>query len=221
MVGLCAAGGPDAGLRPDSLIRSIDQAESARDANLLAYKVSEYYIIKNSRFSRPVEALVETHYKRGAATTHKVVSSSGPGLLTRALERLLQEESQMSHGRLKEQSVITSANYDMKLIGKEPVNGTLCAVMELSPKRRSPYLLKGHLWVSTADNLIVKIEGKPPASPSIFAGRPEIVRYYEHLNGFAMAQRSHAVSGTFLFGQSTVDIDYRDYHLITSPRRAR
>jgi hypothetical protein len=65
---------------------------------------------------------------------------------------------------------------------------------------------------------IVKIEGKPPTSASFFSGRPQVVREYEEVNGFVLAQHSHAVSSSFLFGRSTVDIEYRDYHLITLRR---
>ena len=104
----------------------------------------------------------------------------------------------------------------MKLVGKEPVGGTMCDVLELTPKRKSPYLLKGRLWVDPAKMMVVKIDGKPPTSASFFSGRPQVVREYKHLEGFALAHHSHAVSSSFIFGQSIVDIEYRDYHLIGS-----
>ena len=205
--------------RQQDLIRQIDQAELRRESNLTAYTVSEYYTIRNSHFSKPAEAMIETTYKRGEGKTYKVLSRSGPSLLrNRVLDRLLQEGTQMSRGRMHEQAIITSANYEMKLTGKEPVGGTLCDVLELTPKRKSPYLLKGRMWIDPAKMMIVKVEGKPPASASFFSGRPQVVREYKHLNGFALAHRSHAVSSSFLFGQSIVDIEYRDYHLIASAR---
>ena len=216
IVGFCNVSGIDIHERQADLIRCIDLSESLREARLAGYTVAEYYTIRNSRFSRPAEARVEARYRRGEGVTYRVQSRSGPSLLNRALDRLLQEESQMSRGRAREQAVITSANYNMKPLGREVVNGTLCAVLDLTPKRRSPYLLKGRLWVNAADIKVVKIEGKPPTSPSFFTGRPEIVRQYKQVDGFALAELSHAVSRSFLFGQSTVDIEYRDYHIVTS-----
>jgi hypothetical protein len=205
--------------RQQDLIRQIDQAELSRESKLTGYTVSEYYTIRNSHFSKPAEAIIETTYKRGQGKTYKVLSRSGPSLLrNRVLDRLLQEETQMSRGRMREQAIMTSANYDMRLIGKELVNGIMCDVLELTPKRKSPYLLRGRLWVDPAKMMIVKVEGKPPASASFFSGRPQVVREYKHLEGFALAHHSHAVSSSFLFGQSIVDIEYRDYHLIGSAR---
>jgi hypothetical protein len=219
VAGGCICNDLDVRERQQDLIRQIDQAELSRESKLTGYTVSEYYTIRNSHFSKPAEAIIETTYKRGQGKTYKVLSRSGPSLLrNRVLDRLLQEETQMSRGRMREQAIITSANYDMKLLGKELVSGIMCDVLELTPKRKSPYLLRGRLWVDPAKMMIVKVEGKPPASASFFSGRPQVVREYKHLEGFALAHHSHAVSSSFLFGQSIVDIEYRDYHLVGSAR---
>jgi hypothetical protein len=217
VVGACNCNDLDVGKRQQDLIRQIDQAELRRESKLTGYTVTEYYTIRNSHIGNPAEATIETTYKRGQGKTYKVLSRSGPSLLrNRVLDRLLQEETQMSRGKMREQAIITSWNYDMKLVGKEPVSGTMCDVLELTPKRKSPYLLKGRLWVDPAKMMIVKIDGKPPTSASFFSGRPQVVREYKHLEGFALAHHSHAVSSSFIFGQSIVDIEYRDYHLIGS-----
>jgi hypothetical protein len=94
----------------------------------------------------------------------------------------------------------------MKLIAQQLVDGTMCDAIELIPKRKSPYLLKGRMWVNASDMMLVKIEGQPPTSASFFEGRPEIVREYKQIHGFSLAQHNHAVSSKFLVGQSTVDI---------------
>lgn len=219
VLGGCNCNDLDVRERQQDLISQIDQAELRRENKLTAYTVSEYYTIKNSHFSKPAEAIIETTYKRGQGRSYKVLSRSGPSLLrNRVLDRLLQEETQMSRGRMHEQAIITSANYEMKLMGKESVGVIMCDVLELTPKRKSPYLLKGRLWVDPAEMMVVKIEGKPPASASFFSGRPQVVREYKHLDGFALAHHSHAVSSSFLFGQSIVDIEYRNYHLIAARR---
>jgi hypothetical protein len=218
IVGLCCCDALKATDQLD-LIRRIDAAELTRETNLAGYTVTEYYTIRNSHFSRPAEATVEVTYTRGEGKTYKMLSRSGPSLLqNRVLDRLLQEEGQMSRGKLREQVIITSANYEMKLIAQQPVGGILCDVVELVPKRRSPYLLRGRMWVDAANMRMVKIEGKPPTSASFFEGRPQIVREYTQIDGFALAQRNHAASNNFLLGQSTVDIEYRDYHVLSSTR---
>lgn len=212
VVGLCICNNLGAGDPQQELIRRIDAAELSREASLAAYTVTEYYTIRNSHFSRPAEVTVETTYTRGQGKTYKVLSRTGPSLLANGvMDRLLREETEMSRGRMREQAIITSANYEMKLAGREMVDGIACDVVELTPKRKSPHLLKGRMWVDSADATAVKIEGRPSASASFFEGRPQVVREYKKINGFAFAERIHAVSSSFLFGKSTVDIEYRDY----------
>lgn len=209
--GLCASA------PQEDLIRRIDAADSSREANLVGYTVTEHYTISNSHFSRPAMAAVEATYKRGEGKTYKVLSRSGPSLLENtALDRLLREEGEMSRGNVREQAVITSANYQMKVVGQESIDAVVCQVVELTPKRKSPYLLKGRMWVDPAGPTVVKIEGKPSASVSFFEGRPQVMREYKNVNGFALAQRIHVVSSSFFFGKSTVDIAYRDYHVIAA-----
>ncbi len=220
IVGLCSGGKFNDGQRQEDLIRCVEERETWRDANLAGYTVTEYYTVKNSHFSSPAQAVVKAQYKRGEGTSYRVLTRSGPSLLNKALERLVREESDMGRGKEREQAIITSANYRMKLIGSDPLNGAAALVLELIPKRKSPHLLNGRMWVSAADMAIEKIEGKPPVSVSFFVGRPDITREYARIGGFALARSSHAVSHSFLFGQSAVDIEYRDYHL-SAPARAR
>jgi hypothetical protein len=219
VLGRCTCSGVETTERQQELIRWIDETELSREAKLAAYTVTEQYTITNTHFSRPAEATIETTYKRGQGKTYRVLSRSGPSLLrNRVLDRLLQEESQISRGRARAQAIITSANYEMKPMGKESVGGTRFDVVQLFPKRRSPYLLNGRMWVDPARMMIVKVEGKPPVSASFFIGRAQVVREYTQIDGFPLAQHSHAVSSSFFFGQSTIDIDYRNYHVITSKR---
>jgi hypothetical protein len=219
ILGRCTCSGVETTDRQQDLLRWIDQTELAREAKLAAYTVTEYYTITNSHFSRPAEATIETTYKRGQGKTYRILSRSGPSLLrNRVLDRLLQEESELSRGKAREQVILTSANYDMKLIGRDSLPGPVFDVVRLIPKRRSPYLLNGRLWVDPARMMIVKVEGKPPSSASFFIGRPQVVREYAQIDGFPLAQHSHAVSSSFFFGQSTIDIEYRNYHVITSKR---
>ena len=109
VVGACNCNDLDVGARQQDLIRQIDQAELRRESKLTGYTVTEHYTIRNSRIGNPAEATIETTYKRGQGKTYKVLSRSGPSLLrNRVLDRLLQEETQMSRGKMREQAIITS-----------------------------------------------------------------------------------------------------------------
>ena len=82
---------------------------------------------------------------------------------------------------------------------------------ELTPLAKSTHLLKGRIWVDAKDHSLVRIEGKPGASPSFFTGRPMIVREYAKTDGFSLARQSRASTDGFLLGKTDLTIDYSDY----------
>ena len=178
------------------LIRGIDQAELNRQQNLAGYTVTEYYRVTNSHFQTSVQ------------------SRSGPSLLqSKILDRLLASEHDMSRGTARSKSLMTSANYEFKLIGEETVGGRACELVSLNPKAKSTYLVRGKAWLDAKSFILVRLEGKPTQSPSFFAGSPAIVREYQEIDGISVARQSRATTESFLLGKTEVTIDYLDYQL--------
>ena len=218
---ICAAGNgaaPDL-VREESVIRGVDQAEVHRETDLTGYSVTGHYTVRSNRFQTSAEVTVAIVYSRGAGKSYQVLSRSGSSVLqTRVLDRLLQEEAAMSRGDLRPHVVVTSANYRMRLISKEPLAGRQPDVLELIPLTKKPHLLKGRAWFDAEDHSLVRIEGRPAASASFWAGRPMIVREYEKIDGFSMARQSHALSDTLLLGKTELTIEYSGYKLTASAK---
>jgi hypothetical protein len=200
--------------REQQIIRALDQAWQDREAGLAVYSVTEHYAIRNSRLDSPAEATVAVSYTRGVGKTYRVISRSGSSLLqTRVLERLIKAEEELSRPGQRQSASLISANYQMKLIGEEAVDGRPCDVLMLTPRARSPHLLKGKAWLDSRSHALVRLQGRPTASISFLAGRPEITRDYEETDGFSLARRSRAISETFLLGRTELTIDYTSYKI--------
>jgi hypothetical protein len=194
------------------VIRDIDAVERNREANLAGYSVTEHYTIQNSHFQMAAEVVVQAAFKRAAGKTYQIQSRSGPSMLKdRLMDRILQEEANMSRGSAREQSLITSANYDMHLIGEKKIGDRRCLELDLVPRVKSPHLLRGKVWVDSGNKALVRIEGQPPVGQSFFAGRPQVVRDYAVVDGIAFAQRSHAITSGLIQGKTEVTIVYDHY----------
>jgi hypothetical protein len=197
-----------------AIVRAIDQAQVDREARLAGYTVTEHYLLRNSRFQDPAEMTVETTYVRGAGKTYHVVSETGPSMLqTHVLDRMLKEEAAMSKGEQRKKALVISANYDLKVIGQETLGGRNCDLVELNPRAKSPHLLKGKAWLDAGTHVLVRIEGRPTASPSFLAGKPEVIRDYTEIEGFSLAEKSHAISDSFLLGKTDLTIEYTNYRV--------
>jgi len=60
-------------------------------------------------------------------------------------------------------------------------------VLSLTPKRSSPYLFKGTLWVDANDYSILQLEGTATKSPFFLTGAAQVSRQYAGISGFPMA----------------------------------
>jgi len=94
-------------------------------------------------------------------------------------------------------------------------------VIELTPKRNSPYLFKGTLWVDAKDYSIVQLKGTASKSPLFLTSAAQVTRQYMNVSGFPMATHAMAISNSSLLGQTVVKIDYKDYQIDIRPNGDR
>jgi negative regulator of sigma E activity len=199
----------------EDLIHRIDLAVHARDEAILAYTVTEHYAVFKDHDEQHAAAdmVVKTTYRKDEGKTFSVVSESGSELLRKVLENVLDNEKRMTQPANRRTVVITSANYEMNVKGSDPVNGRDCVALALQPKRSSPYLFRGTVWVDARDGSIVQLEGVTAKAPSVFTGPSQVFRQYAPLAGFSMATHARAVSHSWLLGQIIVKIDYSGYQI--------
>jgi hypothetical protein len=195
-------------------IRAIDAAELRRETRLRGYTVTEHYTIKSSRFHNSAEMTVAVEYQRDKGKTYKVISRTGSAMLqSRVFDRLLREEGEMSRGEARQGLLMNSRNYEMRLKSEENREGRKTYVLDLTPRKASPHLLKGRAWIDAEDGTLMRIEGRPTASSSFFAGRPMITREYEKVGDLSLAKSTIADSSSFFFGKTELHIEYNDYHI--------
>ena len=110
-------------------------------------------------------------------------------------------------------ALITPANYEMTAKGLGVVDGRKCVAVEIKPRKESPYLFSGTIWVDAQTESIVQLQGITSKSPSVLTGPSQVFRQYMIMDGFAMATHAHAVSNSSLLGQTVIKIDYTGYQI--------
>ena len=200
------------------VLRQVDAAVKARIDGIAGYTAIEHYaVFRNKDETHPAaEMTVKTTYKRETGKTYEILSESGSGAIRNfVLSAILDNERHVNEPGVREGAWVTTANYEMKVKpgGIQTVEGRNCFAVSLTPRRKEPYLLDGTLWVDSIDGKIVQIEGKGSKSSTVFSGATEMMREYADVDGFAEAIHARAESDSFLFGQTIVTIDYRDYRI--------
>jgi hypothetical protein len=204
--------------QPDAtaaILEGIDASVHARENLLLGYTVTEHYaVFRNHDEQHPAaEMVVKTTYQRDVGKNFSVVSETGPLLLRKMLETILDSERKMTQPANRATAVITPGNYEMTVNEPETVNGRNCMAVAIKPRRVSPYLFNGTIWVDAQDQSIVQLKGISAKSPSLFTGPSEVFRQYTLIDGFSMATHAKAVSNSSLLGQTILKIDYTGYQM--------
>lgn len=222
----CLAAIPASAQQPTNpeVVRGIDNAVQARLEGVAGYTVTEHYAVdRNNDEAHPVaEMTVKTTYRKDTGKSYTILSQSGSEIIRRlVLSAILDNERQINKPGVREEAWLTSANYEMKLkLGTTlRVDERDCFVLSLTPRRKSPHLIEGTIWVDSSDYSIVQVQGTASKSSSVFTGPTQLMRNYEKVAGFAQATRARATSDSFLFGQTIVTIDYRDYQVELFPQK--
>ena len=191
-----------------SVVRGIDAAVMARIDGIAGYTVTEHYAVyRNKDEEHPVaEMTVKTTYKKETGKSYAIVAQSGSEIIRKlVLGAILDNEQRINQPGIREGSWLTSANYETNLKpgGTQRLDGRECLVLDISPNRKTPYL----------------IQGTASKSSSLFTGATHVFRQYTTVNGFSMATHARATSDSFLFGQTIVKIDYQGYDIQLRPAK--
>ena len=205
-----------------AVIRGVDASVKTRMQSVSGYTVTEHYaVFRGQDEAHPAaEMLVKTVYARDAGKSFTILSQSGSSLLrSEVLGTLLANEKRMSQPGNVGAALIDSENYQMKIAlnSRQQLEGRDCLVVELTPRRNSPFLFRGTLWVDATDYSIVQLKGTAAKSPFFLTNAAHVTRQYANVNGFPMATHAMAVSSSTLLGQTIVKIDYKDYQIDIRP----
>ncbi|QNI30396.1 hypothetical protein H7849_14615 [Alloacidobacterium dinghuense] len=201
---------------PDTVITHVEAVIRARFEHIGKYVVREHYAVyRNGAAETAAEQTVQVTYQKSTGITYTTVSKVGSSMwLSRAIEPALESEREVNDVTTRHQVMLTADNYEFEVDPvKDSVNGRDCFVLDLKPRRRSPYLLNGKAWVDAKTYLLVRIRGTQSRSSSLFAGVPLITRDFAPISGFAMVAHEEIEAHTFLFGQTVIKIDYDAYDI--------
>jgi hypothetical protein len=208
---------PNYGQPPDSagVIRGVDASVARRETDLIGYTAREHYAVFRNQDAQPIaEMTVKTTYRQDTGKSYQILSESGSQIFRKELlERTLDNERTLTKPANRAAALIDSANYAMTVKGAANVDGRDCVLLDIVPRRVSPYLFKGSLWVDAADDSIVQLTGTTAKNLSFVAGTTQVARHYALLDGYPMATQATAISSVFMIGQIRIAIDYSDYAL--------
>jgi hypothetical protein len=213
-------GAPPPPLTAPEIVERMVEADNERLAALAGYTGMRRYHFDNKRFNKRAEMTVRVACDSAGVKTFEVVAESGPGVArNRVIRKMVDAEQEASEKGEKQQTRIIPANYDFRLIGTETLDARDAYVLEISPKTKNKFLIRGRIWVDKEDFAIARIEGEPAKNPSFWITGVQVVHRYERTGRFWLPVTNVSHAKARVFGETDVAIEYFDY--VTSVREGQ
>lgn len=186
-------------------------ADNSIKRQRVGYSSLREYRLRNFRFDKEATVSVQMIYRPDEGKKYTVLESSGSPKLAGIVEKLLATEADASRPPKHTDHEISPANYEACVRGTETTSGRICYVIDLIPKHKSKYLIRGTVWVDRSSYTIVRLEGTTSASVSVWVGAPHIQQEFSEIDGLWLPIHTGAVSSGLLLGTSELEIRYLHY----------
>jgi outer membrane lipoprotein-sorting protein len=203
----------------EDIVARMTARDAERRAAFAGYSVMRQYEVTNR--NRHAEMLVRLVCTPDGAKQFSTLYEEGSGAIRKhVFRKMLEEETNASHRDTREGTRITPANYSFHVVGTELVDGRPAYVLEVNPKSKSKYLIRGRIWVDSADYAIVRVEGSPAESPSFWTKDVHFVHTYRKVGDFWLAASTTSVTDVRIFGTAKLSIKEFDQSPMLSNLRA-
>jgi hypothetical protein len=194
------------------------EQEKLRSASLVQYQCVRHYALYNERFHKKAEMTVRMTYLCPGHKTFEVLSEGGSSIVRqRVLRRMLDAEEEASRDEPRRHSQMTPENYEFRLLGTEVQQGRPAFMLSVAPKSNNKFLIRGTVWVDSEDFSIVRVKGTPAVNPSRLIRNTAILYEFGKIGQFWFPETHKSETDSFLFGRTTVTIDYSKYEVTQTP----
>ncbi len=196
------------------------QADNDRLAALAGYTGVRHYHFENKKSGKHAEMTAHVVVDGAGVKKFEVTEESGSGFVrSHIIHKMIEAEEEASEKGERQQTRILPVNYNFSLIGTEVLDGRSNYVLELDPKTKNKFLIRGRIWVDAEDFAIARVEGQPAKNPSFWIRSVHVVQQYGRNGQFWLPAKNQSIAQAKIFGTTEVVIEYSGY--VTSVRQAR
>lgn len=219
---LKACGQNAASDRPDlnTLVRHIDEAQSANHNRNIPYSVTREYKVFGENNPRPrTQVLATVNFFPPNVKSYDIDQSTG-GMGEKVVRRILDHEVDAT--RDPKLMMVSEQNYRFDYDGEDTVAGVPCYKLTIAPKHDRKDLLNATVWVERNSFRIVRMEGEPVKSPSFWVKDVHLVLEFGEVAGMWMQTETHANAHLRFGGEYNIvshDVEYEVAQSVAANQR--
>jgi hypothetical protein len=203
----------------EQVARNLQERNAQRAEALREFNGSRIYRLQYRGLGgdRDAEMVVSVIYRAPDSKTFSVVSQTGSKfIIDHIFKKLLEGEQEASNEENRQNTALSTKNYDFTSAGYETTPEGAQYVLNLLPRTKNKFLYRGKIWVDAKDFAVVRIEGEPAKNPSFWIKKTEVKHRYIKVNDFWLPAENHTESVMRIGGQAILSIEYKDYRITKS-----
>ena len=192
--------------------RSVIQAEQL--ASYSATTVIRAQLPDAAQFG---EYEVQQRYLAPHTLAFKALRFTGDAFVkTNVIVRFLQSEVEHVQKDDPAMNALSPANYKFSYKGTNQLAGRTVHIYQLKPRQKRAGLFKGRIFVDAYTGSLVRAEGRPVKSPSLFIKKIDFVQDYADIGPFTFPVHIHSEATARIVGRAIVDVYQRDYEPVAN-----
>ena len=192
--------------------RSVIQAEQ-----LASYSATTLIRAQLPDTAQSGEYEVQRHYLAPRTLEFKAVRFTGDTFVkTNVITRLLQSEVDHVQKDDPALNAISPTNYKFSYKGLSQIEGRRVHVYQVKPRQKRAGLFKGRIYINAYTGSLVRAEGRPVKSPSLFIKKIDFVQDYADIGRFTFPVHVHSEATARIVGRAIVDVYQRDYQPVAN-----
>ncbi len=182
--------------------------------DLSSYTSRRRYVIENKRFGQAASVEVVERYEHPGRKEFEIVSEEGSSYVQNVVRKMLDAELESAEDDRRGETQVSAEQYEFKWVEETELDGRRVYVIEINPRKKKSFLIKGRIWVDAREMAIVRMEGALSKKPSFWVGRTNIIRTYSKHGPFWLPATMESISSIMLAGKSSLMVDYFDYEIV-------
>jgi hypothetical protein len=193
----------------ETIVARMGQARAENRARFRPYIVTRDYMLGGKGKTRS-QVIADVAFVPPDSKKYTIEQTSGSDLGGMLVRRMLASEAEVTKDYAA--TDFSPENYGFRFIREEDVSGQRCYVLELLPRRKDKYLLRGNLWVDANTYLPRRFDGQLAKDPSWWVRDLRVALSFGEVGGMWLQTASEASGNVRILGPSTMiarDVQYK------------
>jgi hypothetical protein len=184
----------------DTIVGRMQAANATRNRDL-AYSVTREYKLAPEDASKTSLVIAKVNVVQSGRKDYSITRGSGQA--ENVVRKVLDHETAAANDQSTSGEIIPQ-NYEFEYLESEPLDGHLCYVLKLKPRRNAKDVLNGKVWIDADSYLIRQVTGSLVKNPSWWVKDVQLTLHYADIDGVWLQDSGQAIAQVRLVGKHTL-----------------